>query len=215
MIANLDGYVKNPDGSFSVLEIKTAGAYAVQDWQDGLPIEYYCQVMHYMAVTGMQSAYVAVLLGGNEFRIQKVEREESLIQLLVQGEKKFWDYVVNDTPPDAKANDLEALSLLYPKAQEKQIELPAEAMAILTDYMQANRDLALAKEAKETAEAKLKAMMTDAEVGVIGSHRISWKNVTTTRLDSKKVKSLLTEDQLKECQSTVASRKFTIGARKK
>lgn len=215
MIANLDGYVKNPDGSFSVLEIKTAGAYAVQDWQDGLPIEYYCQVMHYMAVTGMQSAYVAVLLGGNEFRIQKVEREESMIQLLIQGEKKFWSHVVNDTPPNAKANDLETLSLLYPKAHEKQIELPAEAMDILINYEKANKDLALAKAAKEECEAKLKAMMADAEIAVIGSRRISWKNVSTTRLDSKKVKSLLTEDQLNECSNTTVSRKFTVSTCKK
>ena len=217
MIANLDGYVKNPDGSFSVLEIKTAGAYAVQDWQDGLPIEYYCQVMHYMAVTGMSSAYVAVLLGGNEFRIQRVDREESMVQILIQGEKRFWDYVVNDTPPEARANDLEALNLLYPKAHEKQVELPAEAKGILTDYEKASHDLELAKKAKEMAEAKLKAMMADAEIGVIGSHRISWKNVSTTRLNSTKIKSelLTNDDLLKEYSSTSVSRTFKISAARK
>ena len=82
MLANIDGYVKNEDGSFSVLEIKTANAYAVQDWQDGLPIEYYAQIMHYMVVTGMSSTYVAVLLGGNEFRIQKYDRDEDMIKHL-------------------------------------------------------------------------------------------------------------------------------------
>ena len=217
MLANLDGYVKNSDGSFSVLEIKTANAFAaVQDWQNGLPIEYYCQVMHYMAVTGMNSAYVAVLLGGNTFEIQKIDRDEDMIQHIIQMEERFWyEYMLKDTPPEATAKDNEILGQLYPRSEEKAIEMPTTARDILTDYEKASQDLALAKEAKEQAEAKLKMMLADAEVGIIDGYKISWKNVSTTRLDSKKVKSLLTEDQMKECSNTTVSRKFTIGARKK
>ena len=218
MLANIDGYVKNEDGSFSVLEIKTANAYAaVQDWQSGLPIEYYCQVMHYMAVTGMSSAYVAVLLGGNQFEIQKIDRDEDMIQHIIQMEERFWNkYMLKDIPPEATSKDNEFLGQMYPKANtEKQIELPAEAQEILASYEKANHDLALAKEAKEEAEAKLKAFMSDAEVGVIGNFKISWKNVSTTRLDSKKAKALLTEAQIAECSTTSTTRKFTVGARKK
>ena len=215
MLANIDGYVRE-NGSFSCLEIKTANAYAaVQDWQNGLPIEYYCQVMHYMAVTGMNSAYVAVLLGGNTFEIQKIDRDEDMIRHIIQMEERFWyEYMLKDTPPEATAKDNEVLGQLYPKSEEKAIELPTTARDILTDYEKASQDLALAKEAKEQAEAKLKMMLADAEVGIIDGYKISWKNVSTTRLDSKKVKSLLTEDQLKECSNTTVSRKFTIGARK-
>ena len=215
MLANIDGYVRE-NGSFSCLEIKTANAYAaVQDWQNGLPIEYYCQVMHYMAVTGMSSAYVAVLLGGNTFEIQKIDRDEDMIQHIIQMEEHFWyEYMLKDTPPEATAKDNEVLGQLYPKSEEKAIEMPTTARDILTDYEKACQDLALAKEAKEQAEAKLKMLLADAEVGIIDGYKISWKNVSTTRLDSKKVKSLLTEDQLKECSNTTISRKFTIGARK-
>ena len=217
MLANLDGYVKNSDGSFSVLEIKTANAFAaVQDWQNGLPIEYYCQVMHYMAVTGMASAYVAVLLGGNTFEIQKIDRDEDMIQHIIQMEERFWyEFMLKDTPPEATAKDNEILSQLYPRSEEKAIELPTTARDILTDYKKACQDLELAKEAKEQAEAKLKMMLADAEVGIIDGYKISWKNVSTTRLDSKKVKSLLTEEQLKDCSSTTVSRKFNISAPKK
>ena len=217
MLANIDGYIKNPDDSFSVLEIKTANAYAaVQDWQNGLPIEYYCQVMHYCAITGMQSAYVAVLLGGNTFEIQKIDRDEDMIQNITRMEENFWyEYMLKDTPPEATAKDNEILGQLYPKSEEKAIELPETAKEILTDYERACHDLALAKEAKEEAEAKLKMMMADAEVGIIGGQKITWKNVSATRLDSKKAKLLLTEDQVKECSTTSVTRKFTVGARKK
>lgn len=217
MLANIDGYVKNPDGSFSCLEIKTANAFAaVQDWQNGLPIEYYCQVMHYMAVTGMSSAYVAVLLGGNQFDIQKIDRDEDMIQHIIQMEEHFWyEYMLKDVPPEATAKDNEFLGQLYPKAEEKAIEMPATAKDVLADYEKACHDLTLAKEAKEEAEAKLKLMLADAEVGIAGSYKISWKNVSTTRLDSKKVKAILTEEQLQSCSNTTVSRKFTVGAAKK
>ena len=215
MLANIDGYI-HENGSFSVLEIKTANAFAaVQDWQNGLPIEYYCQVMHYMAVTGMNNAYVAVLLGGNNFVIQKIDRDEDMIQHIIQMEEHFWyEYMLKDTPPEATAKDNEVLGQLYLKSEEKAVEMPTTARDILTDYEKACQDLAAAKEAKEQAEAKLKMMLADAEVGIIDGYKISWKNVSTTRLDSKKVKSLLTEEQLKDCSSTTVSRKFTVGARK-
>ena len=213
MLANIDGYVKNEDGSFSVLEIKTANAYAVQDWQDGLPIEYFAQIMHYMVVTGMSSAYVAVLLGGNEFRIQKYDRDEEMIQHIVQMEEHFWyEYMLKDTPPEATAKDNELLGQLYPKSKEKAIEMPAKATDVLADYEKACKDLTLAKEAKEEAEAKLKMMLADAEVGIIANYKISWKNVSTTRLDSKKIKSILTDEQLKDCSNTTVTRKFTVSA---
>ena len=217
MLANIDGYVKNEDGSYSVLEIKTANAYAaVQDWQNGLPIEYYCQVMHYMAVTGMSSAYVSVLLGGNQFDIQKIERDEEMIQHIIQMEEHFWyEYMLKDTPPEATAKDNEFMSQLYPKSEEKAIEMPAQAKDILEDYEKACHDLALAKEAKEEAEAKLKLMLANAEVGISGNFKVSWKNVSTTRLDSKKVKALLTEEQLQSCSNTTTTRKFSVGACKK
>lgn len=93
--------------------------------------------------------------------------------------------------------------------------MPAKATDVLADYEKACKDLTLAKEAKEEAEAKLKMMLADAEVGIIDGYKISWKNVSTTRLDSKKVKAILTEEQLTECQNTTVSRKFTVGACKK
>lgn len=215
MLANIDGYGVE-GSSYFCIELKTANTFAIQDWQSGLPIEYYCQIMHYMAVTGMNSAYVAVLLGGNEFRIQKYERDEDMIQHIIQMEEHFWyEYMLKDVPPEATAKDHDVLGQLYPKSETKAIEMPTKAREVLADYEQANRDLALAKEKKEEAEAKLKMMLAESEVGIIDGYKISWKNVSTTRLDSKKVKALLSEDQLKECSNTTTTRKFTVSACKK
>ena len=95
------------------------------------------------------------------------------------------------------------------KAEEAKKAVEEKAAAAETKVKTA------AELAKEQAEAKLKMMLADAEVGLIDGYKISWKNVTTTRLDSKKVKSLLTEEQLKDCSTTTVARKFNISAPKK
>ena len=66
MIANVDRLVV---GQSAGLECKTAGYYSTDDWAMGVPEYYIPQVQHYMAVTGYIAWYVAVLIGGQEFKI--------------------------------------------------------------------------------------------------------------------------------------------------
>ena len=40
MLANIDGYVKNEDGTYSLLEIKTAASYSNNDWQGNSKSKY-------------------------------------------------------------------------------------------------------------------------------------------------------------------------------
>ena len=52
MLANVDGIVSEKDGTKAVLEIKTTNSFTTaKDSEDGLPVEWYCQVQHYLAVT--------------------------------------------------------------------------------------------------------------------------------------------------------------------
>ena len=66
--ANLDRYIIDRDGRRGVLEIKTAGLYRADDWDDGVPLYYLTQVTHYLDVTGFDFAMVAVLIGGQDYR---------------------------------------------------------------------------------------------------------------------------------------------------
>ena len=220
LIADIDSAIDFGNKKFGILEIKTTNTFSgAEEWSNGeignVPLEYYFQCQTYMHVTGLDLTYIACLIGGQKFIYQPIQRDQDTIDFIIKVTGAWYEKFLRNVPPPVESNDAAFLSQLYPKAKElKQVELPEAANDILTNYEKANKDLARAKAAKEECEAKLKAMMADAELGVIGTRRISWKNVSTTRLDSKKVKSLLTEDQLKECQNTVVSRKFTIGAHK-
>ena len=101
MQANLDGTCQQPDLGPCIFEAKTVSAFKAGEWEDGIPDEYYLQVQHYMAVTGYQGAYVAALIGGNNFRWKLIHRDDELIEALIQLEADFWKHVQNETPQPA------------------------------------------------------------------------------------------------------------------
>ncbi|MDE7245460.1 MAG: YqaJ viral recombinase family protein, partial [Oscillospiraceae bacterium] len=181
MLANLDGTCEVPDVGTCIFEAKTASAYKAGEWEDSIPDEYQLQVQHYMAVTGYQGTYIAVLIGGNKFRWKFVERDDELISMLVELEADFWNHVQDGTPPpldgsDAAAKFLaERFSSSVPKSR---IVLPDTAIDLLAQYDEACEQLEIITEQKQEAENLLKQMMGENEVGTAGDRIITWKNVS-------------------------------------
>ena len=192
MLANLDGICEHPDFGPVIFESKTASAYKAGEWEDAIPDEYALQLQHYMAVTGYQGAYIAVLIGGNTFRWKFVERDEELISMLIELESAFWNHVQNCTPPPLDGSDASAkfLSERFPSSVPKsQIDLPDTAADLLIQYNEACEQLEAVTERKQRAENLLKEMLGENEVGTSGSHIITWKSITQERLDSKTLKA--------------------------
>ena len=116
MLANIDREVMGaPD--VQLLECKTAGIQGAWLWRDGVPEYVQLQVQHQLAVTGKQAADVAVLLGGQELQIFRIERDEELIAQLITLEREFWGYVERGQAPPADGSDSadRALRALYPR----------------------------------------------------------------------------------------------------
>lgn len=104
--ANVDGIIFNEDGELGILEIKTANAFAGKAWGDEVPHAYYAQTLHYMYVTGAKFAYIAVLIGGSEYKEYKVERDEASIDFMVAKGENFWyNYYLKDIIPPADGTD--------------------------------------------------------------------------------------------------------------
>ena len=124
MRASLDYQVVG-NASVQVLECKTVGLYAARYWEHGVPEYVQIQVQHQLAVTGKQAADVAVLIGGQELRIHRIERDEEVIAWLIELEAKFWQSVQQDLPPAADGSDSaqQALARLYPKDRGEVLDL--------------------------------------------------------------------------------------------
>jgi len=74
----------------AVLEIKTLSYWSAQMWQDGIPISYLIQIHVYMIILETDYAEIAILKDGNEFIVEKYNRDESLCQKITDISKDFW-----------------------------------------------------------------------------------------------------------------------------
>ena len=213
MLANIDGIVIEKDGTKCLLELKTAGTAAEKEWtEESIPVEYYLQVQHYLFVTGLPKAYVAVLIGGNKFQWQILERDEETIQTLVALESYFWsEYVLKDVPPPVDANSGEALAMLYPTAEkDKTIVLPLDADEMIAQWLEIKKAEEEIKTAKATCENQLKALLKDAESGTTANgYTVRWTAYTQSRLDTMKLKAEQPDIAAKYTTQSNA-RKFSI-----
>ena len=107
-IANLDGVLKDKEtGDYGVLEIKTTSIWNKKEWEeDTIPQSYYAQVQHYLMLTGYKFAYVAVLIGGQEYKEFKVERNEEDIELIRSKATEFYkENILKQIPPMPDGSD--------------------------------------------------------------------------------------------------------------
>lgn len=211
MTCNLDGYVKLPDGSYAVLEIKTANAFASEDWANmGAPLEYIMQVQYYLSITNMKVAYLAVLIGGSDYRQIIIERDDDIIEVIIQKLKEFWHMVETNTPPPVNGMDNNLLAAIYPQSRSVVMALGKEHEAILLQYEEAKKDMDAAKKRKEDAEAKLKALMQDNEVACCGEYKVSWKSSSRSTFSADKAKEILSLEEIQSCMVESSVRTFRV-----
>uniref|UniRef100_UPI003FEF5C98 YqaJ viral recombinase family nuclease n=1 Tax=Dialister hominis TaxID=2582419 RepID=UPI003FEF5C98 len=176
MLANVDRAVMGEEAG---LEIKTAGVNQAKKWKgDEIPDAYYCQCLHYLAVTGADRWYIAVLIGGNEAIYKVVERNEADIKALIQAEEDFWHLVETNTPPpvDGSPSCAAALSTQYKGGDPNPIILlPSDADGVI-ESLENDRAImdALKKQITEK-ENRLKALLRNCEEGSTHHYRVLWK----------------------------------------
>ena len=187
MLANVDGIIRDEDG-LAIFEAKTASAFKAKQWEDGVPWEYILQVHHYMAVLDAKKAFVACLIGGNNFVYHVVERDEDLVDLLVRLEKDFWEnYVQTNHPPQVDGSSATCLYLSnkYKESKDTTMELPAECAGTITEYHHINDSLTDLKYRKEELANQLKDILKSCEKGYINDQCVSWKRIEKNNFDAK------------------------------
>ena len=127
-VANVDGMVYDPvKDKYGVLELKTTSAYNKDEWTgDTVPQSYYAQVQHYLYVTGLSFAYIACLVGGNDYKEFYIERSLEDIDYIQVKATDFWkNHVMKKVPPMLDGSDSYSKYLLEKadKENEEVIEL--------------------------------------------------------------------------------------------
>jgi putative phage-type endonuclease len=193
ILANLD---RDLIGKPGILECKTA--FRPEGWgadgTDEVPESYLAQVMHYMAVTNSQYADVAVLIGGRDFRIYTIKRDDDLINAIIEREVAFWnDNVLAKIAPDPINNN--DLINQWPHDNGETVyadDNQEQRITTLRSIKQKIKDLG--SNAKEL-EVEIKKDMADASVIADAAGKIlaTWKERSSKRLDTKRFKIEHTE----------------------
>ena len=103
--ASLDGWLTDKDGRKGILEIKTTNilsSMSKEKWKDGVPDNYYTQLLHYLMVTEFEWACLKAQLRyeyANDIKLETrhyfLERSEveDQIEYLKDEEMKFWNQI--------------------------------------------------------------------------------------------------------------------------
>lgn len=181
MRANLDGLSTEPKPR--VVEIKTARTD--KGWgepgTDDVPPDYLLQCVHYMVVTGARLADIALLIGGQDFRIYRIERQPELVELLVDGEREFWSHVEARKPPTATT--LAEINMRYRQSQALKVELPPGAADAVAQLAAVRSEIMEREAEAEHFESAIKAALADADTGLIdGVIACTWRQAKPSQL---------------------------------
>ncbi|MBN8503081.1 MAG: YqaJ viral recombinase family protein [Burkholderiales bacterium] len=214
MIANLDREIFGA-GDVQILECKTAGINGARLWRDGVPEYVQLQVMHQLAVTGKQAADVAVLLGGQELQIHRIERDEALIANLVELERQFWDLVVRDEQPAADGSESADLALrcLYARDTGDVVDLSGDLVmsGVYSDLLAVRQNLEREQQLEAQLKQRIQQRMGDASRALFETGEVSWKrSKDSSTLDLERLQKEWPEMLRQYAISKPGSRRFLV-----
>lgn len=216
MLANLDRVIV---GEKALLECKTTSQYNIDQWKDDeIPASYLCQIQHYMAVTGYEKAYIAVLCGGNQFIWKEVPRDDELIEIIINAEKDFWyNNVLAGVIPEIDGSDAtkDFLNHMYKDIDETEVQLSDDVETLLTALEQVKQEEKELKELKTQYENKIKHILGNNLAGKTSGYQITWKPQVRKTLDTKKIREIYGEQldpYYKETETRVLKIKQIKGA---
>lgn len=184
-IANIDREIVGEDAG---LEIKTTSALNLKRFKGGeFPANYYCQCVHYLAVTGKKRWYLAVLIGNNEFKWFTIERDEEEIAALMAAEEGFWQLVQEDTPPTLDGTDAstDTLATVYAQSNDECVDLFG-CDVDLAAYLNLGRRIKELTEEQKGVANRIKALMGEAGRGECQGFKVSWTTSSRSTFDAER-----------------------------
>jgi len=150
------------------------------------------QVAHYSNIFKVEFVYIAVLFGGNDFKIYQYIKDEKLEKQIEEKLVDFWENNVLKREPPMPVSIDEAKSL-YRHAEEGSISVADnEILDVYYDMMEAKKLKKESEKAYDDKELKIMNFMNDAETLVdnSGATLCTWKNQSSDRFQQKEFKSI-------------------------
>ena len=185
VLANVDGVIFDPDNKekgWGVLEIKNMSEYRNGEFgEEEIPIEFQIQMSHYLFCLGLKWGMYAVFIGGNKYREFYIERNDELIESLINLERHFWmNHVVPQNPPQPDGSEASGAALLAAfnaiKDKEEVLTLPRDVKSLTEAYEFYKAEEESMKKKKDEAKQQLMVMLGDYQKAEIEGEtkKINW-----------------------------------------
>ena len=207
-------FVGEQDGQTVLVECKNYNA-AVRNKFDPdsgvMPAPDRAQLIHEAAVFGIQTIYLAVLFGGQEFTLTRVEVSDTEKEEFIKEMASFWGKVQARTPLDPETPEQARVMFPWSEAKAKtasrELEMAAGALRSVKDQIKA-------LEAQEEAlAAMLMRTLGDADtlVGVDGTVLATWKQAKPSkRFDAKLFQTSMPAIYNQFVRDVEGSRRFLV-----
>lgn len=211
MMANIDRKVM---GENSILMCKSSSVFLAKEYDgEEVPANFILQCQHNMRVSGAGKCYIASLIGGQRFVIKEIERDDELINMIIEKEKDFWNnHVLKKVPPsiDGSLGATQYIGSKY-KASDKGLEiiLQGEYKDKLQEYIKIKEDIKILETSLKQIENNIKNEMKSAERGITEDFLVSWKSILSNRIDAKALKNNYPEIYKNVIKESIA-RKFEV-----
>lgn len=202
-------------GENAGLECKTTSSMDLRKF-DGVefPEQYYCQCVHYMAVTGADRWYLAALVFGRGFFTFTLERADvdAEIRYLMEAEYRFWrECVIPDVPPGMDGSDAttEALETIYRESSGETVELFGRE-TLLEEYEQLKKSIDALEERIQEIANIIKGDMRESEKAIAGVYTVSWKPQNRAVFDRRRFEADHQDTDISEYFRISTARPFKI-----
>lgn len=209
-----------------ILECKTASSFIADQWgpsqedeivsgklvtEHKIPLYYETQVQWYLGVTGASVCFVAVLLGGQDFRIYRVDRDEDVIAALKEHCGKFWrENVLARVVPDPDTK--EDVAKIFPTDNGEMVEASNEVAADIGELRNLQEQIKTLQDAQDVVKDRICAALGDKTgFTIAGEKACTYKAQTSNRFDSTRFKKAQ-PDLYNEYTKTTTTRVFRLAA---
>jgi putative phage-type endonuclease len=160
-----------PDGlteDDAIIEIKTVGPHAANQWDNGPADRAAIQLHHGMAVTGKRKGYAIAGIWGREPIFYEVHYNPELEANLIQLEAELWQHILDDVPPALTGHpkENEVLHLLHPVATDDAVELTPVGYAALRQYVAHGKAIETLKAERDAAQSLVLRELASAGEGI-------------------------------------------------
>jgi predicted phage-related endonuclease len=213
MVANIDRRIK---GERAGLECKTSRDIYMRRYRGGdFPMEYYCQCLHYLAVTGWDAWYLAVLVYGTDLKIFKICRGEAQddINKLIEAEQAFWQRYIEDgrtPPPDDFRETGRVLEGMWAADADYWMDATLTQDATLNELAALKAEKKALEKQITGIENRLKAEMEDATELRGTDVLATWKPQRQRRISERKIRELYPMVDISKIKEEVEMRRFCV-----